>query len=161
MWVPPKVHADLLDERRRLDEATLKGMELLAELKRFNAELQRIDPHLELVRASPNATLPGLRPGFYHLVRHNPSAPVSVEVLEGPGGEFVEPGSNVFDLVERSDMWSARAMRARQKRELDHARSEERRREREREQRLYEIRDRLRSLNGDQILVTGVPWARS
>lgn len=153
MWVPPKVHADLLDERKRVDAATVKGLELLAELRQFNDELQKIDPHLELVRASPNTDHPDIRPGFYHLIRHNPTAPVMVEVLEGPNGEFVEPGSNVFDLVEKSDMWSARAMKLRQKKELDAARSKQRERDLEAEQRVFEIGDRLRSLNGSQILV--------
>lgn len=160
MWVPPAVHRDLLDERKRLDAATLKGLELLEELKRINVELAKIDPHLELVRASPSATLPGLKPGYYHVVRHNPSAPVSVEVLEGPDGEFVEPGSNVFDMVERSDMWSERSMKIRQKRELDAARSKARQKERESLERMDEVRDRLRSFNNEQMLVKEIPWAR-
>lgn len=160
MWVPPAVHRDLLDERRRLDAATLKGLELLEELNAINAELRKIDPHLELVRASPNATLPGLKPGYYHVVRRNPSAPVSVEVLEGPNGEFVEPGSNVFDMLERSDMWSERAMKIRQKKELDTARSRARQKERECLERMDEVRDRLRSLNNEQILVKEIPWVR-
>jgi hypothetical protein len=161
MWVPPAVHRDILDERRRFDAATLKGLELLEELRRFNEELQRIDPHLELVRASPNATLPGLKPGYYHVVRHNPDAPVSVDVLEGPDGEFVEPGSNVFDMLERSDMWSERAMKIRQKKELDAARSKERAREKEREDRIYEFKERWKQANSDQILIKEAPWARS
>lgn len=161
MWVPPKVHSQLLDERARLDAELLEGLEVVEILEHFTRELQKIDPYLHLLKAKEDATQPGLRPGYFHVVRNPPDAPAMVEVLEGPNGEFVEPGSNVFDLVERSDMWSARAMRLRQKKELDAVRSKERDRERERDERVEELYERWKRLNSTQIVVGGTPWARS
>jgi len=160
LWVPPKVHADILDERAKHDAMQLEGMYVEAICDRYTRELQRIDPHLCLMRAKDDATVPGLRPGYYHVVRHNPDAPVWIEVLEGPAGEFMEPDSSVFSLVEKSDMWNTRALRVRQKKELDAARSKQRDREREAEDRVDELAERWKQANSDQILVKELPWSR-
>lgn len=110
----------------------------------FTRELKRIDSYLEMVYwPLRNPELPGFVPGCYHLVRHNPGAPGSVEALTGPDGGFAEPGSWVFEVLRRSDMWNAEARREDARAVRRAIATRDRARQRENEERREEIRDRV------------------
>ena len=111
MWVPPKVERRLVEERNAYT-ASVESMvdRFRGVMNELNPRLKEIDPHLELIFAPPNVTAPGLVPGRYHVMRHNPGAPPSLMPLEGPDGEFIEPGSRLLDELRSRDMWSPEAV---------------------------------------------------
>jgi hypothetical protein len=157
MWTPTRHQ----QQERRRREGELQRMVLKhAALKDWNRELKQIDPYLELVFAPESADAPGLVPGRYHLLRHNPGAVPSLIPLQGPEGEFREPDSSIFQLLRESDLWNDQAERARRKTQekLDQAR--ERRRQREHEQRVEEMVGRAKARFEPGVLVKGVPWLR-
>lgn len=63
LWVPPKVAAALVDERRQFQADVNQQIDgdLLG---RWDRELQRVDEHLRLVLAKPNAWGTPLKPGY-------------------------------------------------------------------------------------------------
>jgi hypothetical protein len=155
MWVPPAAQRELVEERRRYEaELALSSQREL--LDRWSAELQRLDPNLELIRASENATAIGLKPGYFHVMRRSPTGPPELWPLEGPDGEFREPGSWLVEWLERSDMWNGRAMSERRKRELEAIRAKERAREREEEERVDELAQRWAAASRPQVLISDV-----
>lgn len=120
LWVPPKVTAELLEERRRREAVTLNALRAENEweqVKHWNKELARVEPNLKLVYcpdpAPVDAAAAGAKPGRWHIVRFNVGAPISFILLETPDGEFAEPGSWMFDLLAKSDLWSAQVQRER------------------------------------------------
>ena len=93
------------------------------------------------------ATAPGLKPGYYHVLRHNPGGPPSLIAVEDEEGNFKEPDSSLFNRLKEMDCWDDRVLRDREKlqRKLDEA--TERRKKREREAKAEEILDRLKARN--------------
>lgn len=135
----------MVEGRRQHAADLLRHLEVKGTLDLWNRELKEIDPYLQLVKAREDTTMPGLRPGYWHVLRHVPGGPPSVIVYEGPNGEFREPDSGLFEELRRGDMWSDRAKweRDRLQRKLDQA--EQHRKERERKDINEEIRDRIKS----------------
>ncbi len=144
LWVPPAVAqqrtADILER-------------VHGTLERFNAELKRIDPYLQLVRADPRADHPSLRPGYWHILRVPPDAPSMIRVIEGPNGEYREPDSQVFEELRHDDMWSDRSRRERERRQRELKRARDAERRRETEDRRQEMYERLRSKTVLQVAV--------
>lgn len=154
MWLPDGVTRELAEERTAYEaELAEQAVRLHDQLEHYNRALKQIDPYLELVLASDNATALGLRPGFFHVVRHNPGAPPELWPLETEDGGFREPDSSLFEDLARSDMWSNRSMKARQKAELDAQRAKERAREREQEDRATEVLERWTAASRPQVLI--------
>jgi hypothetical protein len=52
-----------------------------------------------VVRAKPHASAPGIRAGFYHIMRFNEGAPLSFMPIEASDGSFREPTSDVLDRL--------------------------------------------------------------
>lgn len=98
----------ILPDSVRLNMELEDQLELLGDrhdwLKHFDRELRNLDPYLSLVKASENATEPGLVPGYWHVKRDNPSEMATYYPLRGDSGEFVEPGSQHLDLMRRNDL---------------------------------------------------------
>jgi hypothetical protein len=136
----------------------LQKLEAKGQMDDWNRELRQIDPYLELVFAPENATAPGLRPGRYHVLRHNPGAPLSLIPIETPEGEFKEPDSSLLDELRRADLWRDEAVRDRKKRQEALERSERRRKAREFEERQEEIEYRIKVKESPGVLVSDVPW---
>jgi hypothetical protein len=110
----------------------------------FDRELKRIDEKLMMVWFDEGADLPsGAVGGRYHLIRDNEGAPPSVIPITGPGGEFIEPNSGLFEWLRKGDMWNAQARRDRDEARDRARRAAERAREREREELQEELRDRF------------------
>ena len=137
LWVPER-------EARQQEAGEVLG-QVHDALQHYNAELRRIDPYLQLVRADPRASHRNLRPGYYHLIRTPPDGPPSIEVWEGPNGEFREPGSELFEWLRHADLWSDRTRREREKRQRELKYAREREKARETEDRREEMYQRLRS----------------
>jgi hypothetical protein len=114
------------------------------ELAYWNERLKRIDPALQLVRASSNATMPGLRPGYYHVVRDNGASPPTIIVHEGEDGEWLEPNSFMLERLEKGDVWNTRAVRESEKITKAAAREAEAERVLEREDRKEELKSRIK-----------------
>ncbi|MGH2761383.1 MAG: hypothetical protein ACRDLD_02185 [Thermoleophilaceae bacterium] len=145
LYVPPQVAAELVEERQRHAADLRRHVEVRDALERFNAELRRIDPYLQLVKARLDTELPGLRPGYYHIIRHNPGAPSSIKVHEGRDGEFREPDSGLFRELAESDMWSDRARAQREKLKRTALDAERQAQAAEQAERISELHDRAKA----------------
>lgn len=153
IWTPDSAALDLRAERAALLRAQVDRYR--ETFRHFNQKLKEIDPNLELVRASEDATAPGLKPGYWCVVRHVPGGQPLVIVHQGPNGEYREPDSGLFEELRRGDMWNDRARKDREKAERKARQAREREEEREVADRVDEMTERLRSLKGTQIRVKG------
>lgn len=150
IWLPPKLSRELEQENARDNAETLSMFEIC---KQWDRELKAVDPLLELGRASEAADpANGLKPGYWHILRHNPGAPVTAEPLEWRDGTPRDPGGWMFDMLLASDMWNERAMRERRevKRKLVDARERDRRRLAQ--ERAEEMDARIASVERESIL---------
>lgn len=118
-------------------------------VKHYTTELKKIDPDLELVKASNTANVAGLRPGYFHVLRKG--MPCTLLVLEGPNGEFREPDSTLFDFVHQQDLWNDRAQGINKERQRKLHEARERQTDRERQARVEEANERIASLNRESI----------
>jgi hypothetical protein len=108
LLLPPSVIAERrLAHASAIDAGTTPDP--LAE--QFTRTLRRIDPRLMMVRAQERVP-PGcpLRPGFYHLLRRNDDAPISVFPIH-EHEQFVVPDSRVFDRLAAGDLHDPRTLR--------------------------------------------------
>lgn len=153
LWVPPSVQTRLVDERRQDDaEVDRLVQHDIETAKRFDRELKRIDPYLELAYIGrPPSWADGVDPppGIvwhrWHVIRHNPDAPDSYTPHVGAGGEYREPDSGLFEELAASDMWSSQNQARARRREAQAQAERARSKEREREAIKDEIAERLRS----------------
>lgn len=74
----------------------------------WTAEVKRVDPSLEIVRAHEQSTDPDLIPGHWYLLKHIP----------GSVDEFMElpkpPGGWLYDWLTGNDLWNPRVHRSKQ-----------------------------------------------
>lgn len=134
------------------------------QLEWFNRELRRIDRLLEMVFIPPGADTTGTqcRPGFYHVIRRNENAPITVMVVHGEHGEFVEPTSRIFDRLRQGDLWNESSVRARENAERRAAEAADRERAREREARQDELVERVKAATRTQVSMNpDTPWSQN
>lgn len=156
IWLPEAVRREQLDIRREYEARIESMMAAEAHMRAWNDELKRIDPYLELVRVKPQSTEPGLKPGFWYVMRHNPDAPPSLMCVEDPDtGEYREPDAALFDQLRAWDCWDDRVIRDREQRRERIAHSKERQKAREREGRLDEATILLKALESPGIRFGG------
>lgn len=162
VWVPPNVEKRLVDERNKAKAEMMQMVYLKGVMDDFNKQLREIDPYLEIALAT-ETVLAGnpLKPGFWHIIRHNPGAPPSVMTIEGANGEYIEPNHEVFrKLKEDNDMWNPASARRVLEREERLHKAEERRRQLERESRVEEMTERWNAATRTQIsMVPG--WSQN
>jgi hypothetical protein len=80
----------------------------------------------------------------------------------GGEGEFVEPGSWVFDHLAESDMWSERVMRERRRIKREAEEAKRRREETERREFDLECLEAWKAVNRTQVSMnTDTPWAQN
>lgn len=153
IWVPQQTNKRLLDERRQFAAELAQMMYVKGVMDEFNKELREIDPYLELVQAKEKIKAGNpLKPGYWHIVRHNPGAPPTVMTIEGENGEYVEPNAEVFRrLKEDNDMWNVESAHRRRKREEKLELAKERRKDRERKERQEEIMERWNAATRTQV----------
>jgi len=153
MWLPPKVTAELQDNTRQATAELMQMVYLKGVMDEFNKELKAIDPYLELALATEKVLAGNpLRPGYWHVIRHNPGAPPSVMIIQGRNGEYVEPNSEVFRMLkEDMDMWNPANEHRRRKKEQAIEEAKERRKERERQARQEELLERYAAATRTQV----------
>ncbi len=164
LWVPPRVSRQFEEERMAHVAKVAMLTVYQDEMRAFNVELQQIDPYLELVKAKETVE-PGsaLRPGFWHIIRHNPGAPVSVMKVEGPDGEYIEPRDNITAiwsmLTEWMDLQNPAVEFRRRQREHEATLAAERMEAREREDHNAETVDRIKAALCTSVSMTKArPW---
>lgn len=154
LWLP-----DSTREQLAQDNSEIMQMVMIDEaIQHFTRELKRIDADLELVKASNNAKAPGLVPGYWHILRKG--MPCNVLPLEGPNGEFREPGSWMYEWMESQDLWNDRAQKENRRRQKDIIAARDREKSRERQDRIDELNERWHSANHVSLSMTDVkrPW---
>lgn len=151
LYLPQSVQHEIETDRA---EIAMQYMELRGLLDHWNRELQRIDPRLRMVKAHDRvASDSPLKAGYYHVILDAPGHPSTVLPLEYENGEYREPGSWVFEFMERNDMWNDRAIRASRNRQQRIREAAERQKDRERQERVDHYNERWASANRTQILV--------
>lgn len=161
LWVPPKVAAELVEERRRfqadVEQQIDRGM-----IDRWQRELKRVDERLHLVLAKPQAYGTPLKPGFWHIIRDNPGAPPSIMPIQTPDGGYLDPGAHMFDMLAKSDLWDPRIMqhvRAARRRADEAA---ERERNTARQERQEHLRELTNAATRTQVSMNrDTPWAQN
>jgi hypothetical protein len=161
IWLPPKVSAELRAETEAHRNEILNAKRLHSILEHWNRELKTIDPYLEMAWFEDCHVL-GVIPWRFHILRHNPGAPPSLIPIEGPDGGYVEPASQVYDILRAQDLWNAEANHDRKKRQQRLEDAKERQKAREELERLDEIRERLAAATRTQVSMnTASPWSQN
>jgi len=105
LFLPPRVARELAQRTLsyRADVMASIDLEGSRHLLELAMAVQRVNRHLLLVRARDQVVLGvPMKPGYYHLLEDKgseSSAPISITVIEGPNGEFVEPTSRVLEKI--------------------------------------------------------------
>lgn len=162
LWYPPSVSRELQDQTAQYAAEIRAMAQRDATLDTWTKRLKQKDPYLELIKARDDAQCPGMKPGHYHVLRHNPGAPPTLLPISGPDGEFVEPTSALLNLLDEGDLQNERAMEAR--RAKDEAAEAARRRddERDTEDRQAEIHERYLAATRAQVsMSTDAPWTQN
>jgi hypothetical protein len=121
LWVPPAVARDLREETLAHNAATLGMFDFEGPVfDEWNPELKKLDPFLKLGKAKPKAFAVGVIPGFFHLIRINPGAPLWTQPLydqayhaETGDYKYIEPTSQMLQLLRERDMQNMQVTRAR------------------------------------------------
>jgi hypothetical protein len=157
---------EYLEETQQHNAEVQAMVALRDELEGWTRDLKRLDERLEMVWAPETVTAPGLEPGRFHVVRRNdPPAPVSAlplvrGCLNGNPDDngFIEPGSWVYDWLQKNDLQSDRVQAEKQRYREEAERLRDKRKQEEREETIWEIDERLRVANNPSVLFGGVPW---
>lgn len=120
-WVPPKVSQELREESARREAETMKALVLEDGwdwVRKFNYELNRVVHGMKLAwcpdPAPVDAVTQGAQPGCWNLIWPGfNGGPLNVKPLVDEDGNPRHPGSWVFEMLDRADMWNDRAMRER------------------------------------------------
>lgn len=129
-------------------------------LRHFDRELKAMDPHLSLVKASEQATEPGLIPGYWHIKRDNPRTMATYIPLRGDKGEFVEPGSEHLDFLRRNDLQRPGAFKELMERVEATQKAREREQEVKAQQRREEMAERIEAMERPSVSMNG-KWTNS
>jgi hypothetical protein len=149
--------------REQHTQSVLEGMHTHGVLEEWERELKALDPYLHLIRAKENAITPGLKPGYWHVMRIDPlGGPPTLIVLEGPDGEFREPGAWVYDKLRSMDMWNDRAMREQKRLAKQMEDAQQKRKEREDQDRQEEIMERWKAATQVRVSMSrDNPWSQN
>src|SRR6266705_3618174 len=99
LFLPPRISRELLAERHQYQADLMAMTHMKDVMDSWNKDLKQIDPYLELIKARDDLSVQtaALKPGYWHIIRHNPGAPPSVTTWQGPNGEYREPDSGIYD----------------------------------------------------------------
>jgi hypothetical protein len=132
-------------------------------LTEFCRKLQAFDARLMMVRAREHV-VPGvpMRPGYYHLLVDNgPSVPLTVTVIEGEHGEYVEPTSRVFEKLVAGDMSQRRNLERFARLERERYDAVEREKQRDRMERRDHLRELVNAYTRTSVPGTGQVWRQN
>jgi hypothetical protein len=159
LYLPPHVAAE---ERKRFAAEVAARVDVDQRCVEFTAKLQQIDPHLVMVKAR-NLIAPGtpLRPGFYHVLRFNEDAPMTIMAVH-ENERYVEPDSRLFDVLARGHMTQRRVMDDIEHHDREVERAAQRESARAREDRTEELKDRVNAVSRVQVSMDrSVPWTQN
>jgi hypothetical protein len=124
-------------------------------LRWFDQQLKQIDPALDLVRAAPHASAPGMVPDFWHVRRRNgPGVIDSYIAITGDDGGFVEPASWWLERFRADDAWTNGGWDAMKKRWDAREASRARDKENRRVARVEEIAGRIKAIDSPGVSMT-------
>lgn len=169
LWLPPsrehrpvvsREHAERTVEHRAVSLSMLYTDDVC---RAWDRDLRLIDSRLHLMRAKDNAHALNVRPGFYHLVRLNEGAPITVEPLAHPiTGGFVEPGSQLLDALRACDLQNHAVVRDRLRHDELAAKRKEREDANASEDRVSEGVERWKAGTRTQVLMSpDIGWAQN
>lgn len=159
LWVPPKVSRELREQSDEF-QAQVLGMvgRFHGVMKHWTDRAREIDPRLECIFAPPSqkSEEAGMVPGRYHWLRvSDPGVPPTIIPIEHPDtGGFTEPTEWHLEQLRAGDLQNPRAVRDRQRVEMEAKHAEERTKEREREERWEELRDRAKAAWATSVSMT-------
>ena len=119
------------------EEAVEQGPPRAPFVRQINAELQKLDPYLELVWIGPNAErglIPGIEPGRWHIRRIPPGLIHSYWPVMGPDGEYIDPTMKLIEDMKAADLWREGALQELRDRQVREAEKKEKDAELAREQ---------------------------
>lgn len=155
LWLPARAH----EERARAYAAEVERQaDIRSTQQEWDRLLADIDPRLRLRKAQENASLPGLKPGYWYVIRHADAGPPALICHEGENGEYRDPGSELLDKLRHWDCWDDRVRRDRERRHERIRKAYERQKAREREQRLDEALILLKALESPSVRFGGKGW---
>ena len=168
LWTPPtrtdphKRPAQVSDEHasivRQWESAVLSMMHQTGGiLDYWNEELKKIDRNLRLMQAMPLASAAGVKAGYYHLVRLRDPVEgtfMMVQPLHDAEGNFVEPTSEMLNVLRWADLQSDQVVRARQENDRRAAEAAERAQRNDDEARLDQGVEVYKHLVNTQISVS-------
>lgn len=161
-WIPPQVADRLRAETEQFQRELIEAAFTDATCDYWDKELAKIDGGLHLIRAKENATVPGLRPGYWHVIRDCSPAPPSIMPIVGDDGEYVEPTDRLLELLRAGDLQNPRAMADRIERDEREERARERRKQAAHEERVEEIAERVAAVTQTRVSMnTDAPWTQS
>jgi len=111
----------------------------------WNRELKRIDPGLSLVLGRENADDMDLRAGYWAIRKKVPGSVDAYIVLQGPQGQYREPGAWMLEMLAANDMWNDRVRQDRKRIQRHIAEAKARARQTEKEQRMDEAELAMRA----------------
>jgi hypothetical protein len=170
LLLPPRVQKEILRDKwgqqRAMQRAVVDRLIDFEDpvAREWAPVLAKLDPRLRLGRARPQAYEAGfnVKPGFYHWVLDEPSAPITVEPITAEDGEsFTEPSSGLLRDLERNDLQNPHVYRALIEREQ----SKEQAAEKARQENLDEVNEnameRYVAATRAQVSMTDVPWSQN
>jgi hypothetical protein len=159
LYLPPRLAAE---ERERFIADVLERCADDPVATDFTRALRRVDERLMMVRARD--TIEGgtpLRAGFYHVLRFNEGAPLSVFALHD-NGRYIEPNSKVFERLAAGNLHDPRVFRALKDIPRLAQAEEDRQKARERSDRRDELRDRVNAATRTYISFNDdTPWSQN
>jgi hypothetical protein len=164
LWIPPSVSDEHRDGTRQFNAELEQCFDFRTPVcAQWNPELALLDPYLKLAKAHPNVVNPAVKPGFYHLIRICPDVPWWVQPLANPvDGSFVEPSSQMLDMLRSNDLQNARVVVDREVRLAQARMEKDRERERDRLERQEEAIERWNAVSRAQVSMNrDTPWTQN
>lgn len=160
LYLPPHVAEQ---KRREFAAEIAKRIEVDQRCEEFTARLRReIDPRLVMVKAG-DLIAPGtpLRPGFYHVLRFNEDAPMTVIPIT-EHGNYVEPDGRVFVKLIHGNLTQQRVMDDIHARDRKEQQDAERAAQRAKDARRDELKERALAVTRAQVSMDRtVPWTQN
>lgn len=162
LWVPPSVSREHREQTERHKAEVIEAAMRDATCDWWDRELQKLDPALTLIKAHPDAEVPGLKPGYWHIVRDCTPAPPALLPLVGDDGEYVEPTSRIFDLLRAGDLQNPRAIEDRRRKDEINERRKQAEEQQGHEDRVEEMMDRWRAATQTRVSMNqDTPWSQN
>lgn len=160
LFLPPHIAAE---KRREFAAEILKRVDLQdRRALEFTATLQLMDPRLIMVKArDPIAPGTPLRPGFYHVLRRNENAPMTVIPIT-ENDCYVEPDSRVYTKLAESNMTQRRVMKDIERQDRIVEQAVQRENERAKDERKAELKERVLAVTRAQVSMSrDMPWSQN